>query len=522
MASRFLSVTGRISWGLVVMSLTAACAASPGVDVEDATRLDQADTSTDTTATTTSETLPATTSTVEPSDPIDASDEALDEAASSDPSAPAPTGLDGVGDSLYPALGNGGYDVQHYSLALEVDVDRNELEAVATIEAVATDELDVFHLDLEGLEIQEVTVDGSVATVERAGHEAVITPATPIVGAAPFTVVMRYLGTPEPIDDPAIPFDTIGWHQREDTVYVVSEPSGAMTWFPSNNHPTDKATFDFAITTDSDLTVVANGVLDGIEEVGGGQSTTTWRMDDPMTTYLASVYIGDFELRESVTDDGVRIRNYFPPAFADDLESDFELTADVIDYFETLFGAAYPFAEYGSIVLPFSTGFALENQTISVHGLDATDPYTIAHEIMHQWAGNSVTLGDWQDIWMNEGFATYLAYLYFEDRGLSSDIEPVGMYAALRGGSIGPAEVPIEELFGLSVYFRGGMALHALRVEVGDDVFREILVTYYERFAGGDITTDEFVDVVDEVAGPDAVAVLDAWLYGDDLPDFPR
>ena len=215
-----------------------------------------------------------------------------------------------------------------------------------------------------------------------------------------------------------------------------------MSWFPSNNHPTDKATFDIAITTDSELTVVANGVLDGIEDVGGGQSTTTWRMDDPMTTYLAAVYIGDFERRESVSDDGLPIRNYFPPAFADDLAADFELTADVIDFAENLLDEPYPFDEYGSIVLPFSLGFALENQTISVHGIDGTDRDTIAHEIMHQWAGNSISVGDWQDIWMNEGFATYLTYLYFEDRGIRTTIEPVGMYAALRDGSIGPGRGP--------------------------------------------------------------------------------
>jgi len=504
-------VNGRIGWALLAMSLAAACSGSPGVDVEESTRLDPAAPSSDApapTSTSTATVPPAS----DPPDPVE----------SSNPADPLPNELAGVGDSLYPTLGNGGYDVEHYSLAIEADVDANVLDAAVTVEAVAVEELDVFHLDLQGLEVQEVTVDGADASIDRTGHELVITPDQPIADATPFTVVVRYGGTPEPIDDPAVPFDTIGWHQREGTVYVVSEPSGAMSWFPNNNHPTDKATFDFAITTDSDLTVVANGVLDGIEEVGGGQSTTTWRMDDPMTTYLAAVYIGDFELRESVTADGLRIRNYFPPAFADDLEGDFQFTADVIDFFETLFGADYPFDEYGSIVLPFSIGFALENQTISVHGLDSTDSYTIAHEIMHQWAGNSITLGDWQDIWMNEGFATYLAYLYFEDRGLSSDIEPVGMYAALRGGSIGPAEVPIDELFGLSVYFRGGMALHALRVEVGDEVFREILVTYYDRFAGGDITTVEFLDVVAEIAGPDAVAVLDDWLYGDDLPAFPE
>ncbi len=500
---RFLVVNGRIGWALIAASLFAACAGSPGVDVEDSARLEEPVVSTDGP----SVTGPATS-----------------EPATSEPAASEPmdTGLAGVGDSLYPGLGNGGYQVEHYSLAIDVDVDDNLIDGVATVDAVATDELAVFHLDLQGLEVTDVTVDGSVAEVVRDGHEVVITPEQPIEDEASFTVVVRYLGTPEPIDDPAIPFDTIGWHRREDTVYVVSEPSGAMSWFPSNNHPSDKATFDISITTDSELTVVSNGVLDGIVDVGNGESTTTWRMDDPMTTYLAAVYIGDFELRESVTADGVRIRNYFPPAFADDLEADFELTADVIEFYEVLFGADYPFDEYGSIVVPFGLGFALENQTISVHGLDATDPYTIAHEILHQWAGNSITLGDWQDIWMNEGFATYLAYLYFEDRGLSSDIEPVGMYAALRSGSIGPAEVPIDELFGLSVYFRGGMALHALRIEVGETVFREILAAYYGRFAGGDITTDEFLQVVDEVAGADAVAVLDEWLYGDDLPPFPE
>jgi aminopeptidase N len=133
-----------------------------------------------------------------------------------------------------------------------------------------------------------------------------------------------------------------------------------------------------------------------------------------------------------------------------------------------------------------------------------------------------VTVAQWQDIWMLEGFATYLAYMYFEDRGLPSQIEPRGMYAALQGaGTEGPAEVPIDELFGLSVYFRGGMALHALRVEVGDDVFGEIMAAYYERNAGERVSTAEFQAIVEEIGGADAAAVLDDWLFGTELPDFP-
>ena len=475
----------------------AACAPSSGVDVEESNR-------------------------AEPAVVISETEEPSEVPETTDPAEPSNVGSAGVGDSLYPDMGNGGYDVAHYSLDLDVDVGDNAIDGVATIEATSTQRLEAFHLDLQGLEVTAITVDGSAADFRRDGQEVVVTPADPIRANAPFTVDVRYVGTPEPIDDPAVPFDTTGWHRRDDTVYVVSEPGGAVSWFPSNNHPTDKATFEIAITTDSDLTVVSNGVLDSIEDAGSDESTTTWRMDDPMATYLATVYVGDFERRETVSDDGLLIRNYFPPALADDLEADFDLTADVIEFYEGLLRADYPFDEYGSIVLPFELGFALENQTIAVHGLDGTDPYTIAHEILHQWVGNSVTVSQWQDIWLLEGFATYLASMYFEDRGLASDIEPRGMYAALRDGSIGPAEVPIDELFGTSVYFRGGMALYALRVEVGDDVFAEILAEYYDRFAGGDVTTDDFLGVVDEIAGSDAVSVLDDWLYGDELPAFPE
>ena len=268
---------------------------------------------------------------------------------------------------------------------------------------------------------------------------------------------------------------------------------------------------------------MSNGLRESIVDNGDGTATTSWVMNDQMTTYLATVYIGDFERREYTTDSGLLIRDYFPPGSADALEGRFSVTEDIIDFYEELFGAPYPFEVYGSIVLPFPTGFALENQTISVHGIDIVDAGTIAHEIMHQWTGNSVTVAQWQDIWLLEGFATYLSFLYFEDRDLLGTIEPRGMYAALdRAQTVGPAEVVIEDLFGLSVYFRGGMTLHALRVEVGDDTFREILSEYYRRNEGERASTQEFLDIVEELGGEAAVATLDAWLFGSELPPFPE
>lgn len=430
-------------------------------------------------------------------------------------------GAVGVGDSFYPEMGNGGYDVQHYVLQLDVDVELNRLDAVATISAVSTQNLATFNLDLHGLEVASVLVDDAKASFERDADELTITPAEAIADADEFTVSISYSGSPQAIEDPGVLFDTVGWQNREGVVYVASEPSGAKSWFPSNNHPSDKATFTFEITADATLTAVANGVQTELVE-HGDTATTTWVMDDPMTTYLAAIYVGEFERRESTTESGLVIRNYFPPALADDLEADFDLTGDVIAFFAELFGADYPFDEYGSIVVPFRTGFALENQTISLHGIDATDPDTIAHEILHQWVGDSVTVAQWQDIWMLEGFATYLSFMYFEDRGLDSLFDPTNLYRVLESaGSIGPAEIPVDELFGLSVYFRGGMALHALRTEVGDDAFRTILRTLYERNQGERVSTVEFQDIVAELAGADALDVLDTWLFGDDLPPFP-
>lgn len=431
-------------------------------------------------------------------------------------------GPEGIGDSLYPTMGNGGYDVQSYSLDLTIDVDDNTLEGFATIDSVANQDLTSFNLDFSGLQIKSLTVNGTVAEHIRVDDELVIAPVEGITSGEEFRTVVAYSGTPEPVNDPGVPFTSIGWLNQSGVVFIVSEPSGAKTFFPSNNHPTDKATYQIRITADTELTSAATGVLLETIENGDGTSTTVWQMDDPMTTYGAAIYVGDFERRESVNVDGVLIRNYFPPDRADDLEVAFELTGDMIAFYSELFGAPYPFDAYGSIVLPFPTGFALENQSLSVHGADTTDIYTIAHEIAHQWAGNAVTVADWQDVWMNEGFATYLPLLYFEARDLDSGLDADAMYFLLEGGAYdGAAEVDIRDLFGASVYFRGGLGLHALRVEVGDDVFRQILRTYYERFQGGHVTTGQFLDLVSELGGPAARDAIDPWLFGRDLPLFP-
>ena len=434
-----------------------------------------------------------------------------------------PTEAEGLGDSFYPFLGNGGYDALHYEIDLDVDPAANTISALTTITAQATKDLKAFNLDLSGLEVHSVTVDGAHAESWRSGHELTVQPASPLAAGSQFETEVAYSGSPEPLDDPGVPGAEIGWLHRDGVIYTANEPSGAMTWFPANNHPTDKATFEIQVTVPEGLVAAATGLLIS-ETTESGETTSVWRMDDPMATYLAAVYIGDFERIDHgpLYDGGPITRDYLPRDAPDEMAQALSVTPDVIAFLEERLGP-YPFDAYGTIVMPFPLGFALENQTLSIHGPASIGPGIIAHEAAHQWFGNSVSPDDWSDIWLNEGFATYL-HLMFEAEhfGVDFDNTMAEVHAWLSANGIGPPKgIEVQDLFGATVYDRGAAALHALRLHAGDDTFYEILRTHYDRSAGGTTNTDEFLGIVDELAGPAAVDLVESWLYDETVPEFP-
>ncbi len=441
-------------------------------------------------------------------------------AAASDTSPPLGAG---AGDSFYPWLGNSGYDVTHYDLVLNVDPVANTLEGITTVHAVSTRELETIYLDLSGLEVSAVKVDGAPAEFSRERAELIVQPAPPIAAGAGFTVEIAYSGVPERIDDPGVPFARIGWFNEGGVIFTVNEPSGAMSWFPSNNHPTDKATFTISITVPEHLTAASTGVL-AEESAADGRRTFAWQMNHPMATYLAAVYIGEFERHTQQTREGLLIRDYIPSALTDaerqvTLEA-LSVTPGAVQFFEELLGP-YPFDAYGTLVLPFSVGFAMENQTLSLHGNQTLTPLIIAHELAHQWFGNSVSPGDWSDIWLNEGFAHYLAFLYLADHE-GHDIGALmanELRAARRAGAAPPGSVTVEQLFDFpSVYQRSTLTLHALHRHVGDETFFEMLRQHYLRSAGSSATTPDFMAIVAQLGGPEAVALLASWLYSPEIP----
>jgi aminopeptidase N len=434
----------------------------------------------------------------------------------------------GLGDSLYPGLGNPGYDVEHYHLDLALLDDRATIGGRATIDATALDDRESFSLDLGPFEVTDVTVDGVPADAVLDDGKLTITPGAAVTGGESFTVDVAYRGVPQPVQSEAIRFP-VGWIASPDgTIYVVSEPDGASSWFPNNNHPLDKATYTFDVTVPDPLVAVANGVATGtVTDLG--TITYSYAMDQPMASYLATVVIGDLVVVDDPAGSdvaGIPIRNVLPTGLATSPPPGLAEQGDMIAFFSELLGP-YPFDVYGIAVVDDTFNAALETQSLSIFGRPLVEAaifeFVLAHELVHQWFGDLVSPGDWSDIWLNEGFATYGEWLWLEHTEGSGALTAIvtGTRDAMAGqGFPPPGTPPRTDLFNTSVYRWGALTLHALRVEIGDDAFFTTLRTHLDRHASGTATTEDFIAVAEEISGQDLTDLFDAWLYGDDVPEL--
>lgn len=427
---------------------------------------------------------------------------------------------DGIGDPLFPGLGNPGYDVENYSIF--IDATMPELDAITVLTITPDAPAVTFNMDLVGMFVSNIFVDGVQARFERRGRELIVLPASPLVVGQSTSVRVEYSGIPTPLSDQTAPV-AVGWITRPWGSYVASEPTGAATWFPSNDHPRDKATFTITVSVTEPNVAAGPGLLVDLR-TEGGVSTYVWQTTEPMATYLASVVTGPFTISQD-NSGNVPIRHVVPLGRETDAAAAFAPTVEMIDTFEELFGP-YPFESYGGVIIPDSLNFALENQTLSLFGiglLEVPNPandFLLAHELAHQWFGNHVSPTSWEDIWLNEGFATW-AETYWLDTELGlRTFEQLETTAKARrlGPLLGRTQT---DLFSATVYLRGGLALEAVRRTTGDETFFAILKTWVRRYGGGDASTQDFVDLVNEIGGIQAAAILRDYLGNPLMPDLP-
>jgi aminopeptidase N len=394
---------------------------------------------------------------------------------------------------------------------------------VAVVTATATQDLLRYDLDLTGLQVDSVD-----SPFTRDGRELVITPALAITQGQSFATTVKYHGSPEPRSTKAIPI-AVGWIGTGDGSYVLNEPEGASTWYPTNDHPSDKASYTFHVTVPDGVTAVANGDL--VSQVSTGDGHTTWTYDEkaPMASYLTQLAIGDYEVTTAPGPGGVTIRNVFASQLANDAAIDFSRTPDMLQLFASDFGP-YPFDVYGALVVNDRTQFALETQTLSIFDPSFVDGSTqgdvvAAHELAHQWFGDNVTPASWKDVWLNEGFATYAEWLWTEHvdgTPVATTAQHVHDSVNERADTALTGDPGVEHLFDpAAVYERGALTLQALRLTVGDDAFFTTLRTYASRFAGKNVTTADFVAVANEVSRQNLDGLFEQWLYRAALPALP-
>jgi aminopeptidase N len=439
--------------------------------------------------------------------------------------APAPGGA-GLGDQYFPDYGNSGYDVSHYDIRLRYYPDQDRLTGTTTILATAEQDLSSFNLDFI-LDVASIQVNNRPATFARQGdHELVVTPARTVAGGQALTVVVNYSGVPSN----KVAEGFTAWIRTPDGAAAVGEPEEAWWWFPSNDHPSDKATFDVSVAVPDGVEVISNGVQprNPTQELLGW-TRWYWRSAKPQATYLAFITIGQYDITQDVTADGTPVINAYSQLLPEDFDaaarSSVERTAEITDWETTVFGP-WPFTARGGVVTPPGTlGFALETQTRPNYSANffraGSNPYVVVHENAHQYFGDAVSVAQWKEIWLNEGFASYAEWLWSEKTGEGTADELFDFLYATEPDdfwTVLPGDPGATRVFDNAVYDRGAMTLHQLRKTVGDEDFFTILRTWVAEHKYGNGDTAQFIALAERISGLQLDDLFQTWLYTPEKP----
>ncbi|MCB8927668.1 MAG: M1 family metallopeptidase [Ardenticatenaceae bacterium] len=420
-----------------------------------------------------------------------------------------------IGDPYAPELGNAGYDVWEYDLIMQLDPAVENIDATVQISGeVTAAEIETLSLDFVGFEIAEVLLDNRPVAYTHLGDKLIIQPSLPFTAGQMFTISVAYSGNPVERPSRYVGFaSSVGMSFVDgQSIYVLSEPDGSRFWFPNNDHPRDKATYRFEITVPQGLTVVANGRL--IQEIESEIGRTfIWEHDYPMASYLATVVVGEFERIEDASPDGIFLRHYVNDVAQTEFDSATADLGEAIDWMSDRFGP-YPFEAFGYVTADVS-GVSLETQTMVLLANNMIGQRTVMHELAHMWFGDWVSLDSWQQMWRNEGFATYVQLMWEtqdDPEDLQLAIESFRSAVEENGDTFPLGDPPPGQLFSFKTYFGGAVFVHELRQEMGDEAFFGGLQNYFATYGGGTASDDEFREIMEAAHGAPLDEFFAEWL----------
>lgn len=427
-------------------------------------------------------------------------------------------------DPYIPQSGDAGIRVEHYDLTLEYKVSTNRLSGTAVVRGRARTALRAVSLDLVGVRATKVTLAGArIAGFQQSDRKLRVSLAAPLAAGQSFELTIVYAGAPRPRRSR---WGTIGWEELDDGVLVAAQPTGAPTWFPCNDLPGEKATSRVSLTVEQAYTVLAPGTRVA-RTTRAGRTTWVYEQTVPTATYLMTVQIGRY-VEETVPLGGPLGRLVYPRELAARVHADFADLGRMVALFVDRFGP-YPLDEYAVVVTADDLEIPLEAQGLGVFGANHIDgsgtlERLVAHELAHQWFGNSVGVARWRDIWLNEGFACYAEWLWSEHAGgPSADQKARSHHARL---ATLPQDLVLSDpgpqvMFDDRVYKRGALTLHALRLTIGDELFFAVLRTWSRTYRAGTATTGDFVALAEDVAEVPVARLLHTWLDQPALPALP-
>lgn len=414
------------------------------------------------------------------------------------------------------------FDILHYCLELTFPLESAGFWGKLHVKAKALkNNVQKFYLHAEKEHISSVFFQGR--EIPFSHSEGVLEISLPYAFSSEDTLTLSVHYEAQP--------NGIGFYCFDTTAYTMSEPTDARFWFPCKDVPWDKATAELLITVPSGIKVASNGVLySHTIHPNGKWETFHWKTHFPMATYLFCVTLSRFYSQWSenwkiTQSDSVLCTYYIFKWDSVKAKADCKHLPDAMRIFTQLFGP-YPFEKYGMAeAYPFYFA-GMEHQTMTTLSAtlfrgDLRYEYVLVHELAHSWWGNAVTLKDWRDIWLNEGFATYAEALFIEDfYGVSAFREKMKTSATIYFNQYEKNDFPLynppwEELFNSGiVYHKGGWMLHMLRGVLGDSIFGNILKTYYGQFQYKNADTKDFQAVCESISQKDLDWFFNEWVYG--------